>query len=324
MKKIAVFGANGNIGSHAVQAFRKAGWQVRAITRNGQYPKAHGIETARADAMDQGQVISATAGCNYIINCVNPPYPKWQEMCLPIATNIISAAQHHGAVHLFPANVYNYGTQIPAIITDETAMNPDTKKGQIRWDMELLFKKYAEEKSVQTLILRAGDFFGGPQSQSSWFDTVITKYLAKGKMIYPGPIDATHSWAYLPDLAQAFVDLAEVSEELPVFEIFLFKGHAIKGAQLRTAIEQTMEKPLKLSGLPWPLLKFAGLFSAMMREVCEMSYLWDRPHQMDGRKLNKLIKNLQHTPLSEAVYHSLKSSQIADPDKITFSARSEA
>ena len=33
----------------------------------------------------------------------------------------------------------------------------------------------------------------------------IVKALAKGKLVYPGPLDRAHAWAYLPDLAQAFV-----------------------------------------------------------------------------------------------------------------------
>ena len=37
-KKIAIFGANGNIGHQAVEAFGKAGWQVRAVTRQGRLP----------------------------------------------------------------------------------------------------------------------------------------------------------------------------------------------------------------------------------------------------------------------------------------------
>ena len=324
MKKIAVFGANGNIGNQAVKAFGKAGWQVRAITRNGQYNHAQGIETATANAMDKAQVVAATKGCNYIINCVNPPYPKWHEMCMPIAVNIITAAQQHEAVHLFPANVYNYGTQIPAIVTDETVMEPDTKKGLIRQDMERLFEQFAVEKNVQTLMLRAGDFFGGPHSQASWFDTVITRSLAKGKLTYPGPLDVVHSWAFLPDMAQAFVNIAEQSDELSNFESFLFKGHAITGNQLKSAIEQVIEKQCKLSGLPWPILRFAGLFSPMMREISEMSYLWKSPHEMDDRKLQQTIRNLQHTPLLKAVFQSLAESKIISPDKMKLSMRTQA
>ncbi len=320
MKKIAVFGANGNIGNQAVKAFRKAGWQVRAITRNGQYNHAQGVETASANAMDKGQVISSTKGCNYIINCVNPPYPKWQGMCMPIAVNMITAAQQHKAVHLFPANVYNYGTQIPAIVTDETQMDPDTKKGRIRLDMELLFKQFAAEKNVQTIILRAGDFFGGPHSQSSWFDTVVTKSLTTGKITYPGPMNVVHSWAFLPDMAQAFVKIAEQSDELSNFETFLFKGHAITGSQLKVAIEQVIEKSCKLSGLPWPLLRFAGLFSPMMREISEMSYLWNMPHQLDDRKLQQTIRNVEHTPLVQAVFQSLAESGVVTCDKMKSSA----
>ena len=326
MKKIAVFGANGNIGNQAVKAFHQSGWQVRAITRNGQYNHdnhGQGIETACANAMDRSQVISATRGCDFIMNCVNPPYPKWQQMYLPIAENMIAAAQQNDAVHLFPANVYNYGTQIPVLVTDDTPFNPDTGKGLIRQDMEQLFQRFADENNVQTLVLRAGDFFGGPHSRSSWFDTIITRSLAKGKITYPGPMDVVHSWAYLPDMVQTFVKIAERADSLSGFESFLFKGHAVTGNQLKVAIEQVVEKSCKKSGLPWPLLRFAGLFSPMMREICEMSYLWNRPHQMDDTRLQQTITNIPHTPLLQAVFQSLTESGVLAPANMQLNAEAK-
>ncbi len=308
MNKIAIFGANGNFGFQAAKAFTKAGWQVRAITRDGIYDRVEVTETASADAMDETQVIAATKGCEYILNCVNPPYPKWGEMCMPVALNMISAAKQHGAVHLFPANVYNYGTEIPSVIHNSSPMKPDTKKGQIRLDMEQLFEKFAIENGVQTIIIRAGDFFGGQNPDTSWFDLAICKSLAKGKMTYPGPMDIIHSWAYLPDFAQSFVKMAEQSEKLDKFETFLFEGHAISGNQLLSALENVVGKPLKPARIPWSLIRLAGIFSPMMKEVSEMSYLWNAPHQMDASKLESRIDNLQHTPLEQALSKALANS----------------
>jgi hypothetical protein len=38
---------------------------------------------------------------------------------------------------------------------------------------------------------------------------VIVKKLPQGRVTWPGALDAPHAWAYLPDLAQAFVRAAE-------------------------------------------------------------------------------------------------------------------
>ncbi len=245
MKKIAVFGANGNLGRMVVRAFNDAGWQVRAVTRNGGFDHIQGIEVVAADAMNEKQVIEASYGCDFIFNGINPLYTQWSKLCMPVARNMMAAAKTNGAVHLFPGNVYNYGSKMPATIGDSTPFNADTKKGKIRIEMETLFEKAAQEENVQTIVVRAGDFFGGTRNGGTWFDIAIIKDIEKGKMTYPGAMDIVHSWAYLPDLADTFVKLAERSESLDRFETFLFEGHAITGEQLKIALQNVIGQQLK-------------------------------------------------------------------------------
>ena len=57
-------------------------------------------------------------------------------------------------------------------------------------------------------VIRAGDFFGG--GPGSWFDLAIAKRAAAGALVYPGPLDRPHAWAYLPDLAQEHPNVAPI------------------------------------------------------------------------------------------------------------------
>ena len=82
----------------------------------------------------------------------------------------------------------------------------------------------AAEGGLRTIVLRAGDYFGG--SVGSWFDRVIIKQIATGRLTYPGPVDIIHEWAYLPDVAQVLVSLVEQREQLAPFATFGFAGHA--------------------------------------------------------------------------------------------------
>ena len=305
MRKIVIFGANGNLGRQAAAAFKHAGWKVRAVTRDGKYDHVAGVENMAADAMNENQVINAAKGCDFIFNGLNPPYPQWSKMCMPMARNIMAAAKAHGAVHLFPGNVYNYGTTIPSLVNKQTPFNGNIKKGKIRIEMEELFEHEARARAVRTIIIRAGDFFGGNKS-GLWFDLAITKKLGKNVMTYPGPIDQIHSWAYLPDLAKAFVELAQKSDELGDYEAFLFEGHAITGAKLMSALENVTGRRLKRAGMPWPLLRFISLFSPMLKEVCEMAYLWRTPHHMDGSDLAKRLGKMQHTSLKKSLAQALR------------------
>ncbi|WP_419906848.1 NmrA family NAD(P)-binding protein [Hoeflea sp.] len=312
MQTIAVLGANGRLASQVAKAFHSARYHVIAITRSG---NADGlpaqIEQRAADAMDSQALTAATQGADIIFNGLNPTYTQWRRFVLPMGENVLAAAKAHGALHLFPGNVYNYGHQV------QTGMRPDapqaatTSKGRIRIALEQRFKREAERGNVQTVLLRAGDFFGGPVT-GSWFDLSIAAKIRNGTFTYPGPMELPHSWAYTPDLAGAFVALAGRADALAPFEAFHFAGHTLTGVDLLALCENAAGRPLKRAGVPWPLLRAAGLFSPMMRHVCEMSYLWNTPHSLDGGKLKALIETVPHTAAAAAVSTALSELELCD------------
>lgn len=305
-KSIAILGANGRLSRQAVTAFHRAGWRVRAVTRAGTGDFPEGVEKVAADARNEAQLIAATRGVDFIFNGLNPKYTEWESEVMVMARNVIAAAHVNDAIHLFAGNVYNFGRDLPEHLSEETGERPDHRKARIRAEAEALFAQAAETQGVQTIVLRAGDYFGG-DGRGSWFDLVITPGLKRGKMVYPGPLDVVHAWAYLPDFARAFVALAENARGLSRFERFHFGGHNITGAELRASIERAMGAPVKLSGFPWPLVRLGGLVYPMWREIAEMAYLWRRPHRMSSEKLETVTGPLPATPLDIAVRDSLKA-----------------
>lgn len=302
-KRVAILGANGRLSREVARAFHSAGWIVRAVTRDGKsrpLENLSGMEFAAADAMNREQIVRATTGCDIIFNGLNPVYTQWAEKCMVMAENVMAATRENHARHLFAGNIYNFGSKMPEVLTPETVFRPDHRKAHIRTQMEELFQVTAKAEGIQTINLRAGDFYGG-DGTGSWFDLGVLSKLAKGKVIYPGNRNIVHAWAYLPDLAKAFVALGEKADELESFEVFHFEGHNITGDALHKAIEMVTEKSLKPAGLPGILLKIAGMFSPQMREVSQMYYLWQTPHQMKDNRLCDVIGTLPHTPLVEAV-----------------------
>ena len=58
--------------------------------------------------------------------------------------------------------------------------------------------------------------------------------------------------------------------------------------------------------MPWGLIRLAGWVVPLWRELARMSYLWRRPHRLDGRKLAALPGGpLPTTPLRQALRDSL-------------------
>ncbi len=313
MSTIAVLGANGRLSNMVARKFLTAGHQVIAITRTGT-AKGFGkeVEQRAADAMDRDGLIRATRGADIIFNGLNPAYTDWKKYVMPLGENVMAAASYHGALHLFPGNIYNYGHAIAAHVDDDAPMVATTRKGAMRNQLENLFQEQADQNKVQTIILRAGDFYGGTLT-GSWFDLVVAAKIAKGTFTYPGPMTVPHSWAYLPDLASSFVKLAAHAGELNPIEAFLFAGHTMTGAQLKRHCEQAADGALKHAGVPWPLLRLGGLVVPMLREISEMAYLWKTAHELDGQKLQCLIGDVPGTDPKSAVAQALSDLSVVRP-----------
>jgi len=309
---VLVLGANGRFGLAAAQAFDAAGWQVIASVRREAAPGMP--ESARlvtAAVEDTHALAREAAGATVLIHALNPPYDRWPQELMPMARAGMDLAERLGARFMLPGNVYNYGEAMPPLLTPDAPQAAATRKGRLRIQLEDELQRRCIDGRLRVTIIRAGDYFGG--GSGSWLDLVIVKSLRDGKLVYPGPTDVPHAWAYLPDFARTFVAAAGRPDgEAAGFERFNFPGHTITGAELLRGLEQAAEslgirpaRTWKHGGVPWPLLRLGGLFVPMLREISEMSYLWRVPHELDGHALEQAIGPVAVTPLADALKQSL-------------------
>ncbi|MBT1157734.1 NAD(P)H-binding protein [Aminobacter anthyllidis] len=304
MTKIAILGARGRLGRAVAKAFLDAGYEVRAITRDGKLPsELIGAEAFAADALDRQSLVDATRGMDIIFNGLSPVYSDWSSV-LPMAENVMAACHANGALHMVAGTVYNFGSPMPAEITEDTPQHPSTEKGRIRAAQEQLYRREADAGRVRTILLRAGDFFGG-KGTGSWFDLVIASKFAKGVYTAPGPVELVHAWAYLPDLANTFVALAEKQERLGSYENFNFPGHALTDLEIKAAMERVTGRRLRLASMPWWVLRAGSPFVSMWKAIVSMSYLRFEPHRLVSTRLEAVVGEIPHTPLDEAVKGAL-------------------
>lgn len=303
---ILILGAAGRLGQQLTHAFANAGWRTLAQSRKplpAALACAPGVEVLRCDAFARELMLGAAEGASVVINALNPPYEAWEHLALPLAAAAQDLALSLGALLMLPGNVYNFGKRLPALLRTDTAEVGDTSKGRIRIDIEERMADAAAQ-GLDSVVLRAGDFFGGAQ-RGSWFDLAITRQLNNGKMEYPGPMDVQHSWAYLPDLASCFVRLAAQRAHLRGHRRLHFAGHAVDGRALLEALQACCARPIKASGLPWGLIRLGALGLPRWRGVLEMRYLWQRPHGLDDAELRQLIGLPPNTELGLALRLSL-------------------
>jgi len=299
--RILVLGAAGRVGRRAAEAFRDAGWEVASLVRGASAEHAApGTQVVEVDARDAESVADAARGMDVVLHALNPPYTEWATQVPLLAEAAIAAARASNATLVLPGNVYNYGAGMPAVLDENTPMHPTSRKGALRVALE----ERLREAGIRTIVLRGGDFFGGGSS-GSWFDRVIIRYVDQKRLTYPGPLDVVHEWAYLPDLVAAMVPLVEARAQFNSFETFGFSGHAVTGAEFTGAIMRTLRRDMTIGTMPWWLLRMIGPVVPTFRELAEMSYLWETPHRIDGRKLKAAIGAIPRTPLDTAVATSL-------------------
>jgi len=300
--QILVLGAAGRLGFAAAEAFRDAGWSVKGLVRpNTGWRAPRGIDVVETN--DRAVAVKEARGTDIVLHALNAPYTGWAQHALPLAYSAIEAAEQSGATLIFPGNVYNYGAGMPPVLDEATPMQPTSRKGKLRDEVELRLRE-ASDRGVRTIILRAGDFFG--RGRGSWFDLVLIKELAKNRITYPGPLDVVHEWAYLPDYIDALIRLAGIRATLGPFETFGFPGHAVTGQEFVTAIAKASGRALKVGHINWWMMRTFGSIWKMGRELTEIGYLWQVPHRIDGSKLAAAIGQVPHTPLQTAVTRSLR------------------
>ena len=308
---VLVLGASGRFGLAAVHAFAAAGHPVLAQSRRLPAGLPAGV---RHLAMAPGDptLVPLAQGVRTVVHAVNPPYDRWEREALELARQGMDLAGRLNATFMLPGNVYNYGEPMPAVLAQDTVQHPTTRKGRIRCEIEALLAQRAA-RGLDGVVIRAGDFFGG--GTGSWLDLVITKSLGAGKLVYPGPLDRPHAWAYLPDLARAFVAVArrQQAQAAPCgLQRFHFAGHTATGEQWLAAIESAARavgvapaRGFSRGGMPWGLIRAGGLIVPMWREIAEMAYLWREPHRLDGQALARAVGELPVTPLADALSESL-------------------
>ncbi|MGL4233312.1 MAG: NAD-dependent epimerase/dehydratase family protein [Casimicrobium sp.] len=310
-RSVLILGANGNLGSEATKTFSDAGWRVFAVARKPiSVETGKSLHTLVSTIENSREIVEFATGVSAVLYCANPPYTQWPRRALSMAKDAVAIARALNATFLFPGNVYNFGSTMPNLLFEDTPQNADTRKGRLRCEIESMIRAECE-RGLRAVTLRAGDFFGA--RSGSWFDRVIASKLSSNRAIYPGPLDIAHAWAYLPDLAQAFVRLAErnvssVRSRDVVYEAFGFPGHNLTGDALLTALENAHRNASgdvslahKRGSVPWSLYRVLSPIVPILREVVEIEYLWRVPHSIDGATLGQAIGDVPHTALNLAM-----------------------
>ena len=253
------------------------------------------------DAADPAFCVDAARGAATVYHCMNPPYDAriWAEKVPHYMDNLIAAASRAGARLVVLDNLYMLGRPKGRPLTEDTPMDPCSRKGEIRARAAARLFDAHRRGDLRATAGRASDFYGPGGTLTGVGDFFWPRVLA-GKTAYsPYPIDAVHTYHYIPDVAAGLAILGCADENAYGRAWMLPCAPAGPFRALIERLTPRLGRPIKVTEVPRWVVKAAGLVMPLMREIDEMLYQWDEPFIVDDRQFRERF-GLAPTDVEEA------------------------
>src|SRR5918994_7385023 len=289
----------GPVGTTTADLLAARGHRVRVLSRSGG-TSTDAVEHRRVDATDADALAAAAHGAAALYNAVNPAYHRWATDWPPVAAALLTTAERTGAVLVTMSNLYVYGAPTGPM-RPESPLAATDLKGRVRIAMWREALAAHEAGRVRVTEARAADFVGPqvPAAHSHLVRQLPT--LRRGRTAWVvGDPDVPRSWAYLPDVAATLAVLG-------TDERALGRAWHVPSAPPRSQRQALTDLaaamgvgPVAVSGIPWPLLRAAGVAVPMMREVVAVRHQFDQEFVIDATATTDTF-GLTATPWHEVV-----------------------
>lgn len=305
-----ILGANGTIGSVLAQELIKYTAKIRLVSRNPRKVNETD-ELFPADLSDPTHVDKAVAGSEIVYLLVGFDYnlKVWQEKWPKLMRATIDACKKHNAKLVFFDNVYLYDVKAIGHMTEDSMINPPSKKGMVRRDIADMMMNEIKAGKLHGLIARSADFYG-PNNEKSFLTEVVLKNLKKGKK--PNwfmNANKKHSFTYTPDAAKATALLANTPDAYDQVWHLPTDKNILTGRELISIFTKEMKIEKKVSVLPMWLLKIIGWFVPLLREMPEMMYQYDQDYFFDSSKFDKRF-DFKTTTYQEGIKQTIEQTTL--------------
>lgn len=282
-----VFGA-GQVGSPLARLLLDAGRRVRIAKRSPTHVPL-GCDIILGDAADPAFCVEAARGATTVYHCMNPPYSTrvWAALVPRYMENLIAASAKAGARLVVLDNLYMLGRPRGRAFDEDTPSNPCSRKGETRARAaERLFAAHRKGDVIATAG-RASDFYGPGGTLTGLGDFFWPRVLA-GKTAYvPYPLDAIHTYHYIPDVADGLATLGCAGPDAYGLPWMLPCAPAGTFRDLVGRLASKLGRDIKVAEVPRWIVKMTALVMPLMRELDEMLYQWEEPFVVDDRRFRE-------------------------------------
>ncbi len=302
--KHTILGAGGSIGNALTHELLKTKEIIRLVSRSNY--SLPGTESFKADITSYEETLKSVKDTDIVYLCAGLPYDSriWADLWPKIMQNSIDACKSVNAKLIFFDNVYMYG-KVEGKMTESTAYNPCSTKGDIRAKTVMLLENEMNKKNVNALITRSADLYGPHATKNSLPYILVIEKLMKGRRAQ-WMIDANklHSFTFTTDCAKGIILLSNTDEcfsqtwHLPTY-------NPVDGETfIRIVAKELGIAPDYIILNRW-MIKMAGFFDKTVSESYEMLYQSEYNYIFDSSKFNSFF-NYKPKSYSAGIYETVE------------------
>jgi len=296
-----ILGSGGAIGKDLAKELKNYTDKVKLVSRNPEKINESDILLS-ADLTNRQQVFDAVSGSDVVYVTIGFAYSTkvWQQVWPDLMRNVLDACREHKSKLVFFDNIYMYDPEHIPHTTEETPVNPSSKKGKVRAEIAKMLLDEAAVGKVKALIARSADFYGPGISNSVLIETVYKPLKAGKRANWFCRTDKVHACTYTPDAAKATALLG--NDEKAYGEVWHLPtaGSPPTGREWIEAFAKELNVKPKSMVAGKFIIRMMGLFNPIMKEFVEMLYQYDRDYVFDSSKFEKAY-NFNTTPYSEGI-----------------------
>ena len=299
-EKHIIFGS-GAIGRATAEESLKDGKKVLIVNRSGKMDEMPaGVELVAANLYDPASVRKVAEGAAVAYQCAQPEYNEWQEKFPPLQQAIIEGLTGSGTKLVLVENLYMYGETGGKPMTESTAHNARTRKGQVRSAMSKAAFTAHEAGKLRVTSARGSDFFGPWGTDSAIGNRLFAPLIDGKKAQATGKLNIPHSITYVRDFGRALVVLGESdAADGKAWHVPNDQPRITQEEFIKIIAEEARVEP-KMSGMSKFMMWMGGFFIPAAKETVEMMYEFEQPFIVDSSAFEETF-GMQATPLREAI-----------------------
>ncbi|MBZ4191760.1 NAD-dependent epimerase/dehydratase family protein [Niabella beijingensis] len=300
-----ILGAGGDIGKFLATALRTYTSEIRLVGRNPEKVN-DGDELLSGDLLNAAFVQDAVKGSEVAYLTVGLAYDVtvWERQWPVIMKNTIEACVQQHCRLVFFDNVYSYSKTAIPMMTEESPIDPPSRKGRVRARLLHMLEAAAAADGLQYLVARSADFYG-PGARNGILNLLVLNNFKKGRRAnWQTNAYKIHSLTYTPDAANATALLGNTTAAYGQVWHLPTSEERLTGKQLIELAAGQMKVKPQYSVLSPLLLTLGGLFSRTIKELREMQYQNSQDYYFDSSKFKKAF-GVEPTGYAEGIRQTI-------------------